>query len=141
MSKESIIKDLSEDYIRRMRNWARADSGCDQYAITSAYDGIVNDRYTSSMPILSGEAQDTHIAMQAVPNQYRQAVMLFWQYEGRALEWIGRRLGNIHYETVERRIRQGHLLHIVELRRRTGAYQRMQDANRRRMMETQNDMW
>jgi DNA-directed RNA polymerase specialized sigma24 family protein len=130
MSKESIIKDLSEDYIRRMRNWARADSGCDQYAMTSAYDGMADNAvYTSSMLTLSGEAQDTHLALQSVPNQYRQAVMLFWQYEGRALEWIGRRLGNIHYETVERRIRQGHLLHITELRRRTGAYQRMQEAN------------
>jgi hypothetical protein len=129
MSRESIIKDLAEDYIRRMRNWSRADSGEGIYASSSIYDPAGHIRGETVIPTLIGEASDTHLALQAVPARERNAVMLFWQYEGRALEWMGRRLGNIHYETVERRVIKGHTLHQAEIRRMTERHHAQVRAN------------
>jgi hypothetical protein len=133
MSRESIIKDLPEDYVRRMRNWVRADSGQGQYAMTSAYTGERErgDVYDSHMPVLEGEARDTATALDLVPNRERQAVMLFWQYEGRSLESLGKRLSPeapLHYETVERRVREGHRLHLAEIRRMTAEHYRQREA-------------
>lgn len=128
MSRESIIKGLPEDYVRRMRNWSRADSGEGLYASSSIYDPAGHIRGETVMPTLIGEASDTHLALQAVPARERQAVMLFWQYEGRALDWIGRRL-HIHYETVERRVIKGHAQHQAEIRRMTDLHHAQVRAN------------
>lgn len=132
MSRESILRDLPEDYLRRMRNWARADSGQGMYAMSSAYTGDQSgDGYDSHMPVLEGEASDTHSALMALPNRERQAVMLFWQFEGRSLESLGKRLSPefpLHFETVERRVRDGHRLHLAEIRRMTAEHHRQCEA-------------
>lgn len=129
MSRESIIQALPEDYVRRMRNWAKADAGSMSYAMTSAYEGERSDGYDSHMPILLGEAQDTHAALGAVPNRERIAVVLFWQYEGNSIRWIGRRL-EINEKTVEVRLRDGHALHLEEIRRMVARHNAIVEANR-----------
>lgn len=129
MSGESIIKDLPEDFVRKMRNWARGNCGAVSYAMTTAYDGMgPSSGYAeASIPVLGGEAADVDQALAAVPNRYRQAVMLFWQYEGRPLTWLGRRL-HVDYRAAERRVRQGHHLLIAELARRSKHYHRYHQA-------------
>ena len=110
MSIESIIKELPEDFIRKMRNWAMSKAGGGQYAMSTVFAGMgCGDSYTSHIPILNGEAYDVDNALATVDNRYRQAVMLFWQYEGRPIRWLGRRL-MVESRTVEDRIKQGHAL-------------------------------
>lgn len=129
MSYETILKDLPEDFIRKMRNWARSNLGGGMYAMTSAYDGVRSDGYDTQMPILDGEAQDVDAALMTVPNRFRQAVMLFWTYEGRELTWLARRL-ECDYRAVERRVRQGHMLVIAQLARQRFAADRYREAAR-----------
>lgn len=114
MSYESILADLPEEFIRKMRNWASANSGGGlyslMYATTSAYEGIGGDGYGRSHDVvLTSEATDADHALASIPNRYRQAVMLFWQYEGRPLSWLGRRM-MVSYHTVEHRVRDGHAI-------------------------------
>lgn len=129
MSKEAIIKALPEDYVRRMRNWAKADACAVSYAMTSAYEGERSDGYDTHMPILLGEAHDTHAALGAVPNRERQAVMLFWQFEGQSLRDLGRRL-RVNHETAQARVVRGHELHIGEIRRLIERHHAMIESNR-----------
>lgn len=121
MSYESILAELPEDFVRKMRNWARGNCGQVNYAMTSAYDGFrATSGYTTLSPnVLGGEVTDVDIALAAVPNAYRQAVSLFWQYEGRSLRWLGKRL-HINHETAEARVRQGHVLLRSQLAENSG---------------------
>lgn len=129
MSYETILKDLPEDFIRKMRNWARGNCGASNYAMTSAYDGFEarSGFSTSPPPVLGGEVTDVDAALMSVPNRYRQAVCLFWQYEGRSLRWFGRHLACDHH-TVEGRVRHGHDLVRAQLainRQRSDRYHQL----------------
>src|SRR4051794_23062767 len=119
---ERIYAELTQDFIRRMRNWARMDAGCAMSQISSIYDGMPIDSRGDQAPvILEGEALDTLASLTLLPVRYRQAVMQFWCYEGRPLRWHGRHRG-ISYHTFESWVMKGH----EELRRlfmaRTAAY-------------------
>lgn len=133
MSRETIIKNLPHDYVRRMRNWARAP-GESSYAMTSAYDGVAaSSAYSDSpMPVLIGESQDTDRAMQEVPNKYRQAVRKFWMFEGRSLQWLACQLRSppLDYRTVEHWLDLGHRSHMTAIRRMTARYHEVLQANR-----------
>lgn len=132
MSRESIIRNLPEDYVRRMRNWARAP-GAASYAMTSAYDGLASSSaYSESpMPVMIGESQDTDRALQEVPNKYRQAVRKFWMYEGRSLHWLACQLQSppLDYRTIERWLELGHKQHMAAIRKLTAQYHASARAN------------
>ena len=137
MSKESIIKDLPRDFVRAMRNWVKTGSCVGQYAMSSAYQGMPNGTpFGPRIPFIN-EGSHLERALDALPNSVRQAVMLFWQYEGNDLVWLGRRL-HCGFRTAEARVRKGHDLMRNKLAmHQAGEDRRLEDqATGRRSMET-----
>ncbi|HKQ24112.1 MAG TPA: hypothetical protein VJT81_06685 [Burkholderiales bacterium] len=131
MSKEAIIKELPDSFVRQMRNWVLTCSCVGMYAISPAYEGMPNTgTYGPRTPSSGGEISDLEWALLTVPIRYRQAVMLFWQYEGNDLVWMGRRL-SCDFRAVERRVREGHDRLRQELARR--------EARRERQMESRGE--
>ena len=118
---DRIYAAITEDFIRRMRNWAKAGAGLLRSGggpISSIYHGGVRiDRYVSGEPpMLHGEADDTDTALLAVPIRYRQAVQQFWRWEGQSLRWNARRLRtDMDYHTFEIWVMRGHVLLLAEL--------------------------
>jgi DNA-directed RNA polymerase specialized sigma24 family protein len=117
MSKR-IYAALPEEFIRRMRNWARSSSGTLKVAglISSCYqrERIVGDQWTSGFyddqyVILHGDALDVDAALADVPSRYRAAVQLFWWWEGCATRALARRL-EVDYHTAEAWVIRGHEL-------------------------------
>jgi DNA-directed RNA polymerase specialized sigma24 family protein len=115
MSKR-IYAALPEEFIRRMRNWARSSSGTLKVAglISSCYqrERIVGDQWASGFyddqyVILHGDALDIDAALADVPTRYRASVQVFWWWEGCSLAAIARRLA-CDYRTAEERIIRGH---------------------------------
>ena len=118
-----VYKQLTEDFIRKMRNWAMAEAGAPVSAMTLDL-GCTSDRYReSTVPILNGEAQDVQAALCALPIRYRQVVEQFWRFEGRPLRWHGRHRG-VSFRTFEGWVIQGHELLKGEFARRAEAYAR-----------------
>lgn len=118
MSKR-IYSEITHDFERRMRNWGRwsARGGDAQVSPSSMWSCAPNGGYReATVPILDGEASDTDRALNTVPVRYRQAVMLFWQYDGQSLVWLARRCGEgVDYRTFEDRVIKGHVLLNCEL--------------------------
>ena len=116
-----IYAELNHDFIRRMRNWALTNAGVGIYANTgdlSAIYRLGGMRGRTAVPVLIGEAEDTSRALNGIPARYRQAVMWFWQFEGRPLCWFARRSGEgVDYRTYEARVLKGHTLLRAELSR------------------------
>ena len=110
MSRETIIAELPEHFVRQLRDWVRSRSG-NSFAMTGAYDGMRagNGYAETQIPILYGAVGDLDVAMLAIPIRERSAVQLFWEREGLSLRWMGRRLA-VNRETVEARVRRGHAL-------------------------------
>jgi hypothetical protein len=109
---------LTDDFIRRMRNWAQTNAGVGIYAMSAAYSLARIRGGETPMPVLIGESEDTSRALDAIPARYRQAVMWFWQFEGRPLCWFARRSGEgVDYRTYEARVLKGHELLKAELYR------------------------
>ena len=125
---EGIYAAVSEDFIRRMRNWAKAGAGLLRGGggqVSSIYRGGVRiDRYVNTEPpLLRGEADDTDAALLAVPIRYRQAVRQFWQYEGQPLRWQARHLRpGLKHHTFEIWVIQGHELLRAALAVRSAGY-------------------
>ena len=116
---QKIFKELSEQFVMRMRNWAWTNAGGGQRLTSSMYVAAGGDRYPESkIPLLTGEAEDTGIALSQLPNRYKQAVSLFWQYEGRPLTWFAMRSGQgVDWRTYEKRVIHGHELLKAEIAR------------------------
>lgn len=126
---DCILRHCTEHFIRQMRNWAWANSGGMGFAISSAYDGMVRDTYDGpAMPVLLGEAGDVDRGLERLPLRERSAVMIFWQFEGRPLRWLGRRM-QVDHHTAKRRILTGHELLQAELTRQRAAQRRIADLN------------
>lgn len=108
---EKIYQQLSEHFIRQMRNWARWQAGADgAYSIISSiYRGErLGDSYDGApIPILSGEATDTQDALCKLPIRYQAALTLFWCWEGQPMTSLARRCA-IDYRTFEKRVIEGH---------------------------------
>jgi hypothetical protein len=112
---ERIYAVLDDDFIRRMRNWARAQDGT---PIPTAGVDYVDDRYREAkMPVLFGEALDTGRALLSLPADHRSAVEQFWLYEYRSLRWHAKRLA-VSYHTFEVWVVAGHIELQAALRRR-----------------------
>ena len=119
MSK-SIYGGLTEEMIRRMRNWARWNAGSGVIGIGCHpmwRDTPRGPRGELPIGVISGEAGDTETAINSMPVRYAQAVKLFWQYEGKSLEYLSKRC-SCDYRTYERRVVDGHFKLVGELARR-----------------------
>jgi len=127
MSKESIIRELPDDFVRQMRNWATTGSNVGMYTISPAYEGMPSSRVPGSV-ILANYGEISHVerAIDALQNRERLAVRLFWMYEGQDLVWLGRRLG-CDYRVVESRVRRGHERMRQDLAILEAAYERQRD--------------
>lgn len=122
---EKIYAAITDDFIRRMRNWAKAGAGLLSSGgrISSIYSmGVRVDRYVSTEPpILHGEADDMAEALLGVPIRYRQAVQHFWLYEGAPMRWHAGKLRpaidgkQFSYHTFEAWVMKGHELLLSEL--------------------------
>lgn len=132
-----IYKAVSENFVRQMRNWALTSAGASmgESLISSCYTLGGGDRYPESRePVLIGEAEDVGMALGKLPNRYKQAVSLFWQYEGRPMVWFARRCGEgVDWRTYERRVMHGHELLKAELARQAENVARYRSA----VMKTQ----
>lgn len=133
---ERIYRAVTEDFIRRMRNWAKVGAGAmaDGVRISSIYSiGVRVDRYVSTVPpLLTGEADDTALALLSVPIRYRQAVERFWQYEGQSLRSQARLVRiDLNHHTFEAWVMKGHELLIEELAMRAAAFHERCAANAR----------
>lgn len=133
---ERIYAALTEDFIRRMRNWAKAGAGLLSSGgpISSIYEmGVRVDRYVSTAPpLLSGEADDTDQALLRVPVRYRQAVQQFWRYEGQPLRWHARRLRKkpaLNHEVFQDWVLKGHEYLRDALAERSAAYHEVAEKN------------
>lgn len=126
MSKETIIGDLPVDFVRKMRSWVKSRDG-GGFVMTTAYGGAVpSSGYAeASIPALVGEAGDIDEALMKLAIRWRDAVRLFWIYEGNSLRWLGRRLA-VNHETAEIRVRHGHMLLQMELVNLRHHYHRIQ---------------
>jgi hypothetical protein len=120
---DTIYAKLTEDFIRRMRNWVKAR---DMAVTPSSWPGPHNiygrcdgSAYMETpIPLLCGEAQDTEAAVRSLPGRYRDAVKQFWLYEGQSLRRHALRRG-IDYHTFEAWVIKGHELLKQELGRLT----------------------
>lgn len=129
MSKEQIIKDLPETFVRQMRDWVATGAGIGHVTISSAYEGMPgNTVFGPSVPSGAGESSHVERAIDALPTREKLAVSLFWIYEDNEFTWLMRRLHVTDPRTLENRIRKGHQLLRADLARREAAYERMIDA-------------
>jgi hypothetical protein len=128
--REKIMRLLDHEFIRRMRNWARAGTEASA-SISSVYDDVLcgSDGYSSRIPTLFGEAEDTDRALAKLPVRYSAAVRVFWQWEGISLREMGRKLrADRHYVT--ERVRVGHQLLDVELKLQAMHYAQLREERR-----------
>lgn len=116
---DKVLAQLDEHFIRLMRNWAAGTVGSSAgFSMSSAYDGTPSgDGYDSRMPILRGEVTDVDAALLVLPIDNRQAVQLFWLFEGRSYAWLAARL-KVTDKTVAARCIVGHDMLRRELARR-----------------------
>lgn len=124
-----LVKDimgvLPEDFVRRMRNWARFKSGSSLgYASVDLENGAAGGYREARMPMLSGEGEDTDKALQTLEVRYRRAVELWWAWEDTEVTVLARRCGGIDKKTYARRVMDGHVLLRSELARLCDAYKR-----------------
>lgn len=128
---EKIYAALPQDFIRRMRNWARAVSG-QLSALRSSWTidpTIINHGLQDApLPILEGEACDTDAALRTLPERYRWAVEEFWSREGRSLRHHARGR-EINDMTMCVWVMRGHELLQAELARRTEHWRRTASSN------------
>jgi hypothetical protein len=131
MTSEEIIRALPVDFVRRMRNWARAGAGVGIGALRAVdFEASYGDGYREAeIPTSEGEAADTQAALALVPARYRQAVEWFWSYEGNSLRWFGRKR-NVHHETFAHWLCIGHDQLQAAMRMRSHAVMALAEANR-----------
>lgn len=110
MTMNRVYDDLPDAFVMRMRNWAASNSGVVGYATSAAFSMMRGGGYrTAATPLMLGEAEDTGRALSRLPVRYRQAVSLFWQYEGRSRNWLASRCGQgVDRRTFERNVIHGH---------------------------------
>jgi hypothetical protein len=127
-----IYREISENFIRQMRNWALTNAGVvpNSCTISSCYRGGARDTYGDAArePVLIGEAEDVNAALNQLPLRYRHAVSLFWQYEGRPMIWLAGRCGRIDWRTYESRVLHGHELLAAELARQSEKVNRYRES-------------
>lgn len=126
---KEIMRPLPEDFVRRMRNWARAKAGSSlSYASVRWGLKVSGEGCGAPLPIMEGEADDTDRALQTLDVRYRRAVELFWAWEETELAVLARKCGGIEYRTYAKRVIDGHVLLRAELFRQAEAWRARRDA-------------
>lgn len=139
-NRNEVMAMLGEQFVLRMRNWARAQAGSSAaFAGGSVWNGFIppSGYHEAPIPILAGEATDTDKALQEIPARERQAVMLFWQYEGAPLTYLGQRC-RIDYRTYAKRVMLGHELLKCIVNRMAEAARIAREHNEKRTAEAQS---
>lgn len=119
---DKIMAGLPEDFVRRMRNWARARAGLLSamgISFTSAYEGFRYDRSPElGIPVLAGDAEQTDALLKRLPPRYRQAVELWWDHEGAPLRYLARKTGKhgVDHHTFVVWVQKGHEALMAEVR-------------------------
>lgn len=130
-----VYSNLSDDMVRRMRNWARwaSDGGAAPMLSCAMWGSAPSGRRGDiSINTINGEATDTDSSICSLPVRYGQAVRLFWQYEGRSLSYLGGRCGvGCDYRTFEQRVIDGHALLRCEIIRRSDVAYRQRETYER----------
>lgn len=118
-----ILAALPHDFVRRMNNWARSFEG-GRVSTSSIEERVDHWRHEHPIPVLMGEADDTHRAVQALTQPYQDIVTVFWTHRARTLAWMSTsteyirawRLGKASFEEW---LKVGHGLLQAELTRQT----------------------
>lgn len=137
-----IYSAVSQDFVRRMRNWVRGKDGTPLGGSGSFVLAGTSNVFESRVPTLYGEAADTETALRTLPGRYQQAVRQFWIYEGRSLRWHSRhrQVTNAHsdpdypvckYDTFERWVMKGHELLVVAIGKQDAAQQARRQSTER----------
>ena len=127
-----IMSGLSDNFIRRMRNWTRAKvSGTSHGYARMRWDDAPRGSswHEAPLPTLSGEADDTDAAMQTLDVRERRAVVLFWAWENQELTTLARRCGGIDVRTYRDRVMRGHAALIDVLAKRTARWSETRKRN------------
>lgn len=122
---KDIMRALPEEFVRRMRNWARFKAGSSLgYAAVHLDNRSACSYRETPMPLLSGEAEDTDRCLQTIEIRFRKAVELWWVWEDTEITVLARRCGGIDKKTYAKRVMDGHVLLRGELARYCEAYKR-----------------
>lgn len=115
---DKVLAQLDDHFVRLMRNWARATAGINPFSMTTAYTGMMGrDAYDSGIPVMRGEVVDVDMAFQVVPHKERNAVQMYWLWEGKSYVWLAGKL-ECSDKTVVQRCIDGHVWLKAELLRR-----------------------
>lgn len=119
---DEIIERLPDDFVRRMRNWARSLDGSSVGTSSALWGMVGGGSYEARIPVMMGEADDTDKAVRKLAMIYRQALEVFWLYHARPLSWMARatpmlreqRLGPYSFRQM---LETAHLALLMELRK------------------------
>lgn len=84
---DDIIKALPPDFVRRMMNWSRTVDGT-PVSTSKLEERVDHTRQEQGLPILMGEADDTHRAIRALPQRYQEVVGVFWTRLAQDMRWM-----------------------------------------------------
>lgn len=86
---DDILRDLSEDLRRRMRNWARSLDGGSVTTCSQLWGNAGRGhRAAAVIPVLMGEAKDTDKIVRRLPEREQECIAIFWTYEARDIWWM-----------------------------------------------------
>lgn len=86
---DDILNALPHDFVRRMRNWARTVDGT-AVSTSTLSERVDHTRTERPIPVLLGEADDTHRAVLKLPPLQQEATTVFWTHQARELKWMAR---------------------------------------------------
>lgn len=88
--RDEILKLLSEDFIRKMDNWARSLDGGSVSTCSNLWGNVGGGggRGEARMPVLMGEATDTDKAIRALPPHEQECVAIFWMHRWQSVAWM-----------------------------------------------------
>lgn len=141
---DDVIRKLPRWFIDRMRAWAEFRTTGGAYGVPSSWpsDGPMEDGrpYGPRYFRLIGSKHETQVCIDELPARYRQAVKLFWIFEGETWRAYARREGmqeGSGHKTFKIWVRKGHVLLIKDFRDRL---KRRQDraAERARLARVDN---
>lgn len=84
---DDILATLPPDFTRRMQNWSRTIDGT-PVSVSTLEERVDHSRGEQPLPLLLGEADDTHKAVRALPQRYQEIVTIFWTHLARDLRWM-----------------------------------------------------
>lgn len=86
---DDILDKLPDDFVRRMRNWARTVDGT-SVATSKLQERVDHTRQEHPIPTMHGEADDTHRAVLKLDRLHQEVLAVFWTHLARDLRWMAR---------------------------------------------------